>query len=161
MKRKRKNVVNISNELRGLRAVDKRAKEYKREEKKFKKKPNKRPQDWQRHKMRKSLQTSSFHVDDVFFLSGIYYLVNTGYGVVYVGESSDIMRRIAQHITEADKEFDKFTFEVYPNSTRQERREYEKAAIKKLKPVYNIEHNRTMHDVLKNNNAMPNKNKTT
>jgi predicted GIY-YIG superfamily endonuclease len=144
--------VHIGNEMKSLKRLERYAKQYKREKKKHLKSGRNRqkPKDWQRHLLRHGLKEQSIKVEEAFFLSGIYYLVNSGYGIVYIGESGDIMKRISQHLSEGKKEFDRFTFEVYPNSTREERRVYEMEAIKKFKPVYNIEHNEVARNVLLN-----------
>lgn len=75
-------------------------------------------------------------LSDFFGVSGVYFLMH-GDTVVYIGETSCIVSRLAQH--RQDKEFDGFRMLRIDDEV--ERLRLEKAYIQKHAPKYNIVHN--------------------
>lgn len=75
-------------------------------------------------------------LSDFFGVAGVYFLMQGG-AVVYIGETSCIVSRLAQH--RQDKEFD--GFRLLRVDDAQERLRLEKAYIQKHSPRYNIIHN--------------------
>lgn len=71
-------------------------------------------------------------------LPGIYFLFNKkgkhDY-LVYVGQSKNILARIARHIDDKEKEFTTFSFQVV--SARKRRLQLEQKYISKFSPPYN------------------------
>lgn len=81
---------------------------------------------------------NSSDMDSMFFTPCIYFLLQND-KVVYVGESISVMTRISQHVKDGTKSFNGFSFEPFRGSDK-ERKHKEKLLIKKLQPVYNIQH---------------------
>ena len=69
--------------------------------------------------------------------SCIYFLKLSG-KIVYVGETTCLIGRIAQHM-KSKKIFDSFSFEAF-NGSDKERKHKEKLLIKKFQPKYNVVH---------------------
>ena len=71
----------------------------------------------------------------------IYALINKD-KIVYIGQSSNIMQRLAMHISENRKEFDSYSIvewiDTYSSGLVNE---VEKSYIKKLSPLYNKHYN--------------------
>lgn len=72
------------------------------------------------------------HSFEVF--SGVYFLFREGV-VVYIGESTNVLKRIGEH---EDKSFDEYSYVKTPkNKLKVEEKKY----IKMYSPLYNITHN--------------------
>ena len=53
---------------------------------------------------------------------GIYFLISDGI-IVYIGESTNVYKRIAEHLKDSKlKRFDSYTIELMNNSTKKERK---------------------------------------
>lgn len=86
-------------------------------------------------------KSGAYEVDTLFGISGIYFLLDEGLNVVYIGESIDCSWRIGQHFKDDNKQF-KF-FKVYKfNSTDAQRIAIERKLIKRYNPIFNKQHNR-------------------
>lgn len=66
--------------------------------------------------------------------AGVYLLTNV-FDLVYVGQSSDVVARLAQHRKEGQKQFDRVMY--YPVETLEERLHLEAVLILYHKPRYN------------------------
>lgn len=90
-------------------------------------------------KINATILDESTPVNEVFGISGIYYLFNEG-KIVYIGESTCVMSRISQHYKEGVKTFTDFKYYVF-NGSDKERKKCEEGAIKKHNPILNFQHN--------------------
>ena len=72
----------------------------------------------------------------------VYCLIHKN-KVIYIGQSTNVIGRIKQHIKESIKEFDSWNIvkKVPYGVTAEELLDYEKYYIKLFSPKYNIQHN--------------------
>ena len=82
------------------------------------------------------------------YFGGVYALFNSG-ECVYVGESSNIPKRISDHILEGKKQFNDFRTYYCRN-----RKELETDLIRLLKPKYNVSQAHLDIDVVKKENPV-------
>ena len=73
----------------------------------------------------------------------VYCLIHKN-KVIYIGQSTNVIGRIKQHIKESTKEFDSWNVvkKVPYGVTAEELLDYEKYYIKLFSPKYNIQHNK-------------------
>ena len=73
----------------------------------------------------------------------VYCLIHKN-KVIYIGQSTNVVRRIKQHIKESTKEFDSWNVvkKIPYGVTADELLDYEKYYIKLFSPKYNIQHNK-------------------
>ena len=84
----------------------------------------------------------TYEADSFFGVKGLYFLLDDKLNVVYIGESTDCIKRISQHYDNENKNF-KF-FKIYKfNGTTTHRKTIEKNLIKRYNPILNIQHNCT------------------
>ncbi len=84
---------------------------------------------------KEQLIQDAIEVSSIFGLSGVYYLFNN-LDIVYIGESECIITRISQHIKENIKIFTHYKLFICDD-----RKQKEKKAIRKHRPIYNATHN--------------------
>mgnify|MGYP002398217192 CR=1 FL=1 len=90
-------------------------------------------------KNKDKIKESRIEVDWMYNISGVYFLFKDD-NLIYIGESSCIIRRISEHITNGVMTFNYFKiFQIEPNSDA--RKEIEKRMIKKHNPICNLQHN--------------------
>jgi len=66
-------------------------------------------------------------------VSGVYFLIHEG-EIVYVGQSIDVINRVATHVLKAEKEFDRYAYvEIEPDDLNSVEADY----IVNLGPRYN------------------------
>jgi hypothetical protein len=75
---------------------------------------------------------------DFFGISGVYFLIRDN-KIIYIGESSCVYSRIAQHYKEGIKEFNNFIIERVEGLEK--RKKIERRHIKRFRPVCNLIHN--------------------
>jgi len=73
-------------------------------------------------------------LDKLELRSGIYFLFNND-DLVYIGQASNITRRILEHITEGTKIFNKVRYNIVPCESLND---VETTLIRSLKPCYNV-----------------------
>lgn len=73
-------------------------------------------------------------------LRGVYYLYRDAQ-IVYVGSSSNILRRVSQHVTDDTKDFDSFSYHDMSNHSQWDIESFEIIEIKRLKPQLNVTYN--------------------
>ena len=97
-----------------------------------------------RNKQSNKSFTSSINIDSFnsYFLNPCIYFLNLDGKIVYIGETISLMTRISQHVNEAAKVFNNFSFEPCSGSDK-ERKSIEAKLIRRHKPKYNVVHNKS------------------
>lgn len=78
----------------------------------------------------------------LFDVPGIYFLYNDDI-LIYIGESKCVMSRVRTHFTSDQKNFNRFSYEIF-QGTDKERKAKEAKLIRKFRPVVNMTHNPDM-----------------
>lgn len=99
-----------------------------------------RQREHQRESERLQNSVVTFDAETTLCTNGIYYLTFEG-EIVYVGATNSLVTRMSQHLKEAVKQFDAYSFKPYPAISRKELLNIEKAEIRKHSPKYNVVHN--------------------